>query len=59
MLRSVKKHSQNSDIIKTPEFVERIQNIIDANSGMSLSAIASYIQVYTDTTGYFVHEDIR
>ena len=54
-----KKASQRSDSIRTPQFVQRVQNIIDANPGTSMRAISRDLQVSEGTIRNVVHEDIR
>lgn len=54
-----KKHSQRSDIIRTQQFVQQVQEIIDTNPEMSIRAIARNLNVCEGVIRTVVHDDIR
>ena len=54
-----KKHQQRSDSIRTPEFVQRVQNIIDESPQKSMRSIAKDLNVSEATIRRTCHEDLR
>lgn len=54
-----KKHSQRSDRVRTPQFVQQVQDMIDAHPETSIRGIARDLQVSEGTIRTVVHEDIR
>ena len=54
-----KKYFKRSDIIRTPEFIQQVQQAIDDNSIKSMRSIAKELHVSEGTIRNVVHEDIR
>ena len=54
-----KKHFQRSDAIRTPEFIQNVQKIIDEDPGRSMRSIAKGLKVSEWTIRTVVHQDIR
>ena len=54
-----KKHSRRSDTVRSSEFVEVLQEIIDPDPSKSMREIARKINVSESTNRRTVHEDIR
>lgn len=53
-----KSHSPRSGAIRSPEFVEEVQKIIDDDPGKSMRAIAKSLSVSESTVRRIVHKDI-
>lgn len=53
-----KKHSKRSDIIRTAEFIQQVQDIILNSPSKSMRAIAKQLKVAESTIRRVVHEDI-
>ena len=54
-----KTHKRRRDSIRTPEFVEELQNVIDEDPGKSKRSLARELNVSEGTVRKCVHEDIR
>ena len=54
-----RKHTPNSDTVRTPQFVQQVQNIIDEDLSKSIRALSRDLQVSECTIHRIVHEDIR
>ena len=54
-----KTHKRRRDSIRTPEFVEELQNAIDEDPGKSMRCLARELNVCEGTVRKCVHEDIR
>ena len=53
------KHKPRSDTVRTPQFVQKVQDIIDEGPSKSIRAISRDLQVSDSTIRCIVHEDIR
>lgn len=53
-----KVHSQHSDSIRTQQFIQQVQNIINGNSRMSMGTIVRDLHVSEDIICNVVHKDI-
>lgn len=54
-----KTHKRRRDAIRTPEFIEQLQNMIDEDPSKSIRALARELNVDEKTVRNCVHEDIR
>lgn len=54
-----KKHERRSDSVRTPQFVQQVQVIIDGNLSKSIRIIARDLHVSECTIRRIVHEDIQ
>jgi len=54
-----KKHETHSDKVRTSQFVQKIQSIIDEGLSKSIRAILKDLQVSECTIRRIIHEDIR
>ncbi|EFN60862.1 hypothetical protein EAG_00186, partial [Camponotus floridanus] len=54
-----KKHEPRSDKVRTPQFVQQVQGIIDEDPSKSIRAISKDLQVSECTIRRIIHEDIR
>ena len=54
-----RKHKPRSGTVRTPHFVQRVQDIIDEGPSKPIRAISRDVQVFERTTRRIVHEDIR
>ena len=54
-----KKHSKRSDITRTLEFIQQVQQTIDDNPRKSMTSLAKEFHVSEGTIRKVVHEDIR
>jgi len=54
-----KKHEGRSDTVRTSQFVQQVQGIIDKDPSKSIRAISRDLQVSECTIRRIVHEDIR
>lgn len=53
-----KKHSKRSDVVRTAEFIQQVQDIIINDPRKSMRAIAKQLNVAETTIRRVVHEDI-
>ena len=51
-----RKHKPLSEIVRTSQFVQQVQDIIDEDSSMSIRAISRNLQVFECTIRRIVHE---
>ena len=56
---SGRKHKPPSDTVRTPQFVQQVQDIIEEDPSKSLKAKSRDLQVSECTIRSIVHEDIR
>lgn len=54
-----KEHSQQSDFVRMPDFVQQLQAIVSDDPGKSMRSIAKEPQVTKSTIRLAVHEDLR
>ncbi|XP_012058553.1 PREDICTED: uncharacterized protein LOC105621701 [Atta cephalotes] len=54
-----KKHKACSDTVRTSQFVQQVQGIIDEDPSKSIRAISRDLQISECTIRRIVHEDIR
>jgi len=54
-----KKHETRSDKVRTSQFVQKVQGIIDEDPSKSIRAISKDLQVSECTIRRIIHEDIR
>ena len=54
-----KKHSKRSNNIRTPQLIDRVQNIIDDDARKSMRFIAKELHVSEWTIRKVVHEDLQ
>ena len=54
-----RKHKPRSDTVRTPQFVQQVQDIIDEDLSKSIRAISRDLQVSECTIRRIVHKDIR
>lgn len=54
-----KQHSRRSDSLRTPEFVAKLQNLVDEDPGRSMRSLAAELGVSEGTIRNTVHEDLR
>ena len=54
-----KKSQERSDSIRTPEFIQHVQNIVDERPHKSMRSIATDLGVSEATIRRTVHQDIR
>ena len=52
-------HRRRSDSLRTSEFIEQVQNMVDEDPGRSMRSLARELQVDEKTVRNCVHEDIR
>ena len=53
------KHKPRSDTVRTPQFVQQVQDIIDEDLSKYIRDISRDLQVSECTIRHTVHEDIR
>lgn len=54
-----KKHSQQTDVVRTAEFVQQVQETIIDDPSMSMRSIAQHLQVTESTIRCVMHGDLR
>ncbi|KPU74657.1 uncharacterized protein Dana_GF26712 [Drosophila ananassae] len=54
-----KKHEQRSDCVKTPKFIEQVQDTVDLDPSKSMRAVARDLNVSEGLIRKIVHEDLR
>ncbi|KAM0736931.1 hypothetical protein ACS0PU_000024 [Formica fusca] len=54
-----KKHEERSDTIRTTQFIQQIQAIVDENPSKSIRALARDLKVSEGLVRRVVHEDLR
>ena len=54
-----RKHKPRSDIVRTIQFVQEVQDIIDEDTSKSIISISRDLQVSECTIRRIVHKDIR
>ena len=53
------KYKPHSDIVRTPQFLQQVQDIIDEDPSNSIRVISRDLQVSEYTIRRIAHEDIR
>lgn len=54
-----KKHDRRSDTIRTPEFIAKVQEMVDNDPSQSMNALSKELGVAYGTIHRTIHEDLR
>lgn len=58
-MAKIKKHSQQSDVVRTTKFVPRDQDLTIDDPGMSMRPVAKHIPMAESTIKHLLHKDLK